>query len=319
MSGMRRKTINTVIRKKMDEWLASIEDVSLRGRCRESVVVTGGCLTSMLLGEEIRDFDIYLGDVQLVEDVSNYYLAKFQQNRVATNKGVPVQMFVERLRDSTNRERVRIVVKSAGIARDDTDPNYQYYERDGADTPGAGEYVGDVMGDSQLAEGAVAEEVRPTKPDYFPVFLSSNAISLKGGVQIIIRFYGDQEEIHKNFDYVHCTNYWTYADGVQLNPLALEATLSKTLIYNGSLYPVCSVFRAKKFIERGWNINAGQYLKMCLQISDLDLHDPKILEEQLTGVDVAYFQEMLVKASLGENSPDRFDTAYLVEIINRMF
>jgi len=77
------------------------------------------------------------------------------------------------------------------------------------------------------------------------------------------------------------------------------------------------VLRAKKFILRGWTINAGQYLKMCLQISKLDLENPIILEEQLTGVDVAYFSEVLNKAK--EKDKDHIDTAYLVEIINRMF
>ena len=99
---------------------------------------------------------------------------------------------------------------------------------------------------------------------------------------------------------------------------SLEALMSRTLVYLGSLYPVCSVFRARKFIERGWKINAGQYLKMILQCSDLDLSDYKILEEQLTGVDAAYFSDLLAKARNKEN-PERVDKNYLVEIINRMF
>ena len=33
------------------------------------------------------------------------------------------------------------------------------------------------------------------------------------------------------------------------------------------------MIRTRKFLKRGWHINAGQYLKMCFQISELDLSD----------------------------------------------
>jgi hypothetical protein len=52
---------------------------------------------------------------------------------------------------------------------------------------------------------------------------------------------------------------------------ALESILTKELRYVGSRYPLCSVIRTRKFLARGWTINAGQYVKMCFQISQLDL------------------------------------------------
>lgn len=56
---------------------------------------------------------------------------------------------------------------------------------------------------------------------------------------------------------------------------------------------------------------------MMMQISELDLTDPKVLEDQLTGVDSAYFLEVMTK--LRENDPEKVNAAYLVEIIDRMF
>ncbi len=64
-------------------------------------------------------------------------------------------------------------------------------------------------------------------------------------------------------------------------------------------------------------INAGQYLKMAMQISDLDMTDHTVLEEQLTGVDVAYFAEVIEK--IKAKDPEKVDATYLVEIIDRMF
>ena len=93
--------------------------------------------------------------------------------------------------------------------------------------------------------------------------------------------------------------------------------LSRTLVYAGSQYPLCSVIRTRKFIKRGWRINAGQYLKMAMQLSKLDMTDHVTLEEQLTGVDVAYFAEVISK--IKDRNPEKVDAAYLTEIIDRMF
>lgn len=56
---------------------------------------------------------------------------------------------------------------------------------------------------------------------------------------------------------------------------------------------------------------------MLMQISDLDLHDPVVLQDQLTGVDCAYFMQLMSK--LKEKDPAKVETAYLCEIIDRMF
>lgn len=54
-----------------------------------------------------------------------------------------------------------------------------------------------------------------------------------------------------------------------------------------------------------------------MQVSELDLKDIKVLEDQLTGVDVAYFIEVISK--LKEKDPEKVNSAYLIEIIDRMF
>jgi len=166
------------------------------------------------------------------------------------------------------------------------------------------------------------DEAQSDKPKYRPVFLSANAITLSNGVQLVTRFYGDPAEIHENYDFVHCTNYWTsWDEALVLNPAALESLLSRTLQYTGSLYPVCSVIRTRKFIKRGWHINAGQYLKMCLQISELDLFNIEVLEDQLTGVDAAYFSSVIQWCKEKKKDAPDFNLTlpYLVEIINRIF
>src|SRR4051812_30491998 len=75
---VKAKTIKAVLRKKMDEWLASIEDEAVRKRVKNHTIVTGGCIASMLLREPVNDFDVYFTDYETALTVANYYVARFQ-------------------------------------------------------------------------------------------------------------------------------------------------------------------------------------------------------------------------------------------------
>lgn len=317
--GLKAKTIKSIIRRKLDAWLTTIEDETLRAACQKEAVVTGGCIASMLLGQPVNDFDVYFRTKATVRAVVDYYVAQFLA-RKEKQGGVPVSCFVEELKDTQGRDRVRIVIKSAGVASVTQADDYQYFE--GRPDHEAGEYVGEafdplssVKDIADIAKGELSAEECPA---YGAAFLSSNAVSLNGRVQLVLRFYGDPDQIHESYDFVHCMNFYeSGTSSLTLRPDALEALLSKTLVYRGSQYPLCSVIRSRKFVERGWRINAGQYLKMAMQISKLDLTDHVTLEEQLTGVDVAYFADVIAK--IKEKDPERVDSAYLTEIIDRMF
>lgn len=291
--GMKAKTIKAILSKKFNSFAASIEDEAVRKLVKNNTIITGGCIASMLLGEKINDFDLYFTNKETTLAVGQYYVDKFT---AAT--GWP--MMIEE-----GKDRIRIVTASGH----------------------RGETAGDVavLDDAGAIEEAyeeLNEKALETESEgvatYRPVFMSTNAITLSDKVQIVLRFFGDADTIHENYDFVHCTNYWTSGDGkLTLRQPALESLLCKELRYVGSKYPVCSVIRLRKFIRRGWVINAGQMLKMMMQISELDLTDPKVLEDQLTGVDSAYFLDVMSK--LRENDPEKVNAAYLVEIIDRMF
>lgn len=325
--GMKAKTIRKVMRKLMENWLASIDDPNIKLLIEKNTIITGGSIASMLLGEGINDFDCYFRNKATTVAVANYYLGRFAP---AHQAGIKTNMFVD-----DSEDRVRIVIKSAGVASEDgtTEP-YRYFE--GRPAAEAGEYVGDVMdqvtpeeynylsGTTELVDDK-REEIEgigfakdDDKPKFRPVFMSTNAITLSHRVQIILRFFGEPDVVHENFDFVHCTNYWqSWDDKLVLRPAALEALLARELKYVGSKYPVCSVIRLRKFISRGWSINAGQIVKMVMQISALDLTNIRVLQDQLTGVDAAYFVQLI--SQLKEKDPDKVNTAYLIEIVDRLF
>ncbi|MEE9574693.1 MAG: hypothetical protein V3W03_01195 [Gammaproteobacteria bacterium] len=294
---MKRKTINTVLAKKFNQFLGSIKDQEVRKLVSKNTIITGGCIPSMFQGEQVNDYDMYFTNYETVVAVANYYIRSIPDATV----------------DLNTPERVKIKVQSAGISdAGGIGNNYKYFEQDrDPNTTDAIKYVDKAM--EQIEEG-------DKKPPYSTVFLSSNAITLSNSVQLILRFFGSPDEIHKNYDFLHCTGYWTSKDKKLVMPEgALEALFTKELRYVGSLYPVCSVIRLRKFIKRGYTINAGQMLKMCMQISALDLTDVGVLEDQLTGVDVAYFGEVIELLKEKVDGGKQIDSAYLIEVIDRIF
>jgi hypothetical protein len=76
------------------------------------------------------------------------------------------------------------------------------------------------------------------------------------------------------------------------------------------------MFRLKKFIKRGWTITAGEMLKIAWDINKLDLNDRLVLQDQLTGVDAAYFRQIIDLLNKDDKPIER---TYLFELINRIF
>jgi hypothetical protein len=301
---MKTSTIKQVLRKKIDAWIDTIQDVEIARYAKDNTIVTGGSIASMLLKEDVNDFDVYFRTKEAAKAIAKYYVKLF----VASNPKVTRAIVVEDV-----DERIRVVVRSAGIASSEKpeEPLAALASDDtNIDDPGNIE-------DTYVEIEAKALKVQDAK-EFKPIFLSSNAITLSNKVQLVFRFFGQPDELHTNYDFVHCTNYWTsWNSDLVLRPAALEALLTKELRYVGSKYPIASVLRLRKFIGRGWTINAGQILKMAMQISELDLTDHNVLKDQLTGVDCAYFAGLL--NTLKTQDSKTISSSYLIEIADKLF
>lgn len=317
---MKIKTINKIINQKFHELVASIDDYQVKELVKKNSIITGGSIASMLLQEKVNDYDIYFTNKATVLAVAKYYVKKFN---TANGTGIDIidgEAYQQHIKDmvaqgipasaveykgvtglNLTEDRVKINVKGLGLEKDGVDPNSETSIEQAVNEA------------KKILDGG--------KPKYRPVALSCNAITLSDDVQLVIRFYGSPEEIHKTYDFVHATNYWSSIDGLHINQPALESLITKELKYFGSKYPIASVIRTKKFTGRGWTCNAGQYLKMCFQISELNLNDMEVLEDQLIGVDVAYFS-MLIGAIREKKTSDpnfNFGYEYISAIIDKIF
>lgn len=294
---MNSKNIAKSLNAKLNDWCKYVEDEEIKKIIKENAIVTGGALVSLLNGEKPNDYDIYFKTKEAVKRVAEYYAQKWNDTH-ADKAHVEIK---------ENDEKIQCFIRSVGAVMEENE--------DGIDDNSEPVEV------EQLVE-ETEEEKKEEKPKYRPRYFSTNAISLSHDIQIVIRFYGAIEEIHTNYDFIHCTCSYDYKENkVELPAKALEAIINKELVYCGSKYPLCSIIRTRKFISRGYTINAGQYLKMALQLNDLDLHDLDVFKDQLTGVDSAYFEQVITYLSKKkeENKDFQIDNTYLFEIINRIF
>lgn len=286
----------------------------------DNVIVTGGAIVSLLQDEKPHDYDVYFRTEESLKLVSEYYLNRFIE-KAGDNKTKPT---LQRCFWNENKKawtvlknnetrvdtRLRIFIRSEGAVGLDYEP---YSETDM-------DYKRALAKLNEKIKKAPKEKQK--REPYFPKFMTNNAITLTDSIQIILRFYGEPSEIHKNYDFVHCTSYWTSWDNKLVMPArALEAIINKELYYIGSKYPLCSIIRTRKFINRGWTINAGQFVKMVLQLNEMDLKNLHVFEEQLVGVDSAYFSELIANISqMKKNDPEfSMDSGYLIKLINDVF
>lgn len=294
---MNGKNIKKHLKSKMRDWLSSIDDEHIKKVVEENVIITGGAIVSLLTGEEINDYDVYFKTKEACLKVAEYYVGKW--NKTHANKPVTV-LFCE------ETGKIQCYVASKGIADEKEEvASAITYNFESTDE--------EVAADNQEAD---------SKEKYRPRFITSNAITLSHKIQLVIRFYGEVEEIHKNYDFAHCTCAWSsWNNELFLPQKALECIINKELYYIGSKYPLCSIIRTKKYLKRGYHINAGQYVKMCMQLNELDLNDVEVLKDQLTGVDTTYFEILIheIKTHMEKTGESRIDSTYAMEVINKLF
>jgi len=339
---MSKRIMNLILTKKHESWINSIQDENVKNLARQNTIITGGAIASMLLKEEIKDFDFYFTNFETCKAVAEYYVQQFIKEH--DNLKIIPKVVIDK--DIDGKDRVRIRIQSAGIVGDNIDDkSYQYFEGDiqngrvDESLLAAGEEYVDGTLESPEETLRKADEIEANDPEKFnavgnlrghqtekgkfrPVFMSDNAISLSDKVQLIIRFYGGIEEIHKNFDFVHATNFWqSDTKELTLRKEALESLIMKRLYYMNSLYPICALIRMRKFIQRGFFVDAGQILKICFQISKLNLEDINTLESQLTGVDQQYFRQLInyIQQEKSKNENWVLDLPYLISIVDKIF
>lgn len=319
---MKIKNIKTVLTKKIKSWVRSIDpkEVAVIAAIEKDTIVSGGAITSMLMNEKVNDYDIYFKTVESARVVAEYYLNEYKKIKSESPR---IRGAFIKVEDG----RVLVHIPSVGITATKEDIEDSDNDNDNDNDDNANQYDPENVEEIKTVLNKDNEPVVET-PLYKPKFISSNAITLTDDIQVVIRFTGDITEIHRNYDFTHCKCAFDYSNkNMFIHDDALECMLNKELRYTTSRYPLCSIMRIRKFIDRGWHINAGQILKMAWDLNKLDLKNINVLRDQLIGVDSAYFRQLIYlienKNKHKENKQDeihtQIDETYLMDVINLIF
>ncbi len=298
---MNSKNIAKSLSAKLTDWCKHIEDEAVVKAIKKDAIITGGAIVNLLQGETPNDYDVYFKTLETCKAVADYYAAKWNAAHDEGRKKVYVKIENERVMMTIGEGRgqgTTIEDGESGI-----DDNSEPYTTENEDNP-------------------TEQNPEIEKPKYRPRYFSTNALSLSDKIQIVVRFWGTVDKIHENYDFEHCKcSYDWHTNTVDLPRKALECIINRELYYSGSKYPLCSIIRTRKFISRGWSINAGQYVKMALQLNKLDLSDLNVFRDQLVGVDSAYFEAVIDYLRKKKEDDPNFvvDDGYLFEVINRIF
>lgn len=306
----KRRSIKTNLQNACLDFLAPVRehDPTLYEACYKNIMICGGSIASMYLGERPRDYDFYFKDFGVLRALLTFYLEWIKYEYDFNHLGEQMPMIKqESFTNIKGIEELRLVlyIKSSGfLDLNEMQCNEAFRER----RKEGKEYL--------FYSGKVLDRYW----DQSPKILTGNAITSNSGkYQLIFRFYGTPEDIFKNFDFRHAmASYELHGDKLNIDITTLETIISKTLIYQGSLYPIATLFRVRKFLKRGWRISAGQLVKIAHQISeDIDFKNIKSLEDQLMGVDIHYMIDLVnaVKAQ-GDKA---LDQSYLATLIDRIF
>ena len=243
----------------MNEWVDSVP--STRQDVRQAInrcTIAGGAIVSLLQDISPNDYDVYTKTKEDCELLARYYVGLFNwDNQMEQDEYRKADVLIE-----NEQVKVRLPAMEGATIKQDV---YKFH----------------------------------------PIFISPNAMTLKGNVQLIFRFYGEPEKLVQEFDFEHCTGYFyrvswenvVYKNELVLNEDMLMSVLTKELKYRHGKYPVSSLLRLQKYIQRGYTIPTGELIKLALDISKLDLSDAKVFSDQLSGVDLQLSADVLKAAN----------------------
>jgi hypothetical protein len=147
-----------------------------------------------------------------------------------------------------------------------------------------------------------------------PYFKSPNAISWKRKahgsrsvfhVQLITRFIGSPREIFDWFDFTIVQGSYDFIyRQFEFGDRFFQDVAARRLVYCGkSKYPICAMYRTKKYMARGYTCPGSTIMHISLSIVRLEIKTYKDLKEQLMGIDTAYLQDLLNQEKYNDSLP----------------
>lgn len=116
-------------------------------------------------------------------------------------------------------------------------------------------------------------------------------------------------QIIQTFDYSVCTGAYDFAsEEFVLGDIFLEDVARRTMRYNIACgYPLCAMFRIRKYLEKGYKISGTEIVKVGLAINALRMETFADLRKQLMGIDTLFLRELTDKLLSSEYAEKEYD------------
>ena len=133
--------------------------------------------------------------------------------------------------------------------------------------------------------------------------------------QLICASFGTPESVIKRFDFTCCMAAWNpKTQEFLLDPLFLKHSSQRRLIFNTATeFPICSLWRAFKFVKRGWKLPGTEAIKISLRVHSLNIADRQELKRQLMGIDTLFLKDLT--DALTEKGEVRYDFLEAIDLI----
>jgi hypothetical protein len=199
-------------------WIDSVTEPELACRLRDEAYIAGGAIASLLLDEQVQDYDVYVREEATAQAVKAYYEEFFRR--------YPAPPF---------------------------DPRHPFT--------------------------AAADLSEPCRP----LAMTANAVYLSYRIQLMTVFYGEPAWMVSNYDFHHCSGYYTAREGrLVVLEEARQAIAARSLHYRpGRTFPMLSVLRLPKFIARGYTIDLAQLFQLVAEVAAGGLGDHEKIRQLL--------------------------------------
>ena len=133
--------------------------------------------------------------------------------------------------------------------------------------------------------------------------------------QLICAEFGEPAEVIKKFDFTCCMAAWTGKEFI-LDDLFLKHCAQRRLVFNPNAgYPICSAWRAIKFVKRGWNFPGVEVIKLALKMHHIKIDTHADLKTQLLGIDTLFLKELT--DALATDGQAVYDFGEALDLLNK--
>jgi len=129
------------------------------------------------------------------------------------------------------------------------------------------------------------------------------------------------ENIIKQFDFTICMGaYDINKDEFILHDKFLEHLSRKELYYNiACKYPICSMYRVKKYLNKGYCISGIEMVKLALSINNLKMDNYKDLKKQLIGIDTMFLKDLTDVMMTSEYNNKKYEFEQFIDFLDDYF